>query len=147
MNRRLIEAYVTASTIIGQKMVEAAIVTDPSPIFNDGVRYKLFNDLTFMEHPCTAALKIMPVELRGNDFIKEFYNATKASIEYKNGYGNSILFGSLFYSNGVDNYELAVTYNDGMDFSTPLTDDVVGYAPASVVELYMIATQRLEPKH
>lgn len=50
-----------------------------------------------------------------------------AVLEFDNGYGVSVLLGDLFYSNGVDTYEVAVLANDYICYDTPITDDVVGY--------------------
>ncbi len=50
-----------------------------------------------------------------------------ASCFFDNGYGASVLFGGPFYTdNGT--YEIAVLSEDGeIDYSTPVTDDVLGY--------------------
>jgi hypothetical protein len=146
MNRALIEAYVTAPTLQAQKLAEAAIVTAPDPMFNDGVKYKLFRDLVFTRHPLAENVYKLPKELRSG-IMGEYSRAKWARAEYANGYDNSILFGSVFYSNGINTYELGVGHGGGLVYDGPLTDDVIGHIPAGMVELFMVATQRLAPKH
>jgi hypothetical protein len=52
----------------------------------------------------------------------------QAVMEFDNGYGVSVVFGDLFYSNGVDTYELAVLKDDAIDYENPVADgDVRGY--------------------
>jgi hypothetical protein len=48
----------------------------------------------------------------------------KATETFENGYGVSVLFGSCFYSNGKDTYEVAVLFDGSI---TDITDDVMGY--------------------
>lgn len=47
-------------------------------------------------------------------------------MEFKNGYGVSVLFGEAFYSNGIDTYEVAILKDGSLCYTTPLTDDVLG---------------------
>lgn len=146
MSRELIEAYVTAETAQEQKLIEAAIVISPGYIFNDGVAYKRFSDLKFIKHPSAINLP----QLSGSGIatvLKGISLGRQAYTDYPNGYGNSILHGSLFFSDGVGTYEVAITNDTGIDYNTPLTDDVIGYVPREMVDLIMVATQRLEPKH
>ena len=70
---------------------------------------KTFKDLEFKEHP-----------------IKRD-GATWATLTFDNGYGISVLLGNMFYSNGIDTYEVAVLYNGGIAYNTDITDDVIGY--------------------
>ena len=52
-------------------------------------------------------------------------------IFFPNGYGASIVLGALFYSNGVDTYEVGVVKGNeadwGLTYETPITDDVLGH--------------------
>jgi hypothetical protein len=68
---------------------------------------KTFKDLEFIPHPI------------GKGKI--------AVIKFPNGYSASVVFGDMFYSNGVDTYELAVLdETESVCYSTDLTDDVLG---------------------
>ena len=147
MNRTLIEAYVTCETVYEQKMIEAAIVTSKNYIFNDGIVYKRFSDLEFVKHPSAVNLPKLSCFSWVNKVMQKMYLGRQALISYPNGYGNSVLHGSLFFSDGVGTYEVAITNATGLDYNTPLADDVIGYVPREMVDLIMVATQRLEPKH
>lgn len=49
--------------------------------------------------------------------------------EYKfdNGYGASVITGSIAYCNNVQPYELDVLKHGELCYDTPITDDVIGY--------------------
>ncbi len=52
----------------------------------------------------------------------------QAVLNFANGYGVSVVFGNIFYSNGIDTYELAVLKNDKLDYDNPVADgDVRGH--------------------
>lgn len=54
------------------------------------------------------------------------YSASKrASYNFDNGFGVSVLFGTLYYSNGIDSYEVAVMRNGGVCYDSGITDDVI----------------------
>jgi hypothetical protein len=57
-----------------------------------------------------------------------------ALIWFSNGYGASVICGSVFYSNGVDTYEIAVLRGNSetwdIDYTTPITSDVLGHLSA-----------------
>lgn len=61
-----------------------------------------------------------------------------AKIFFENGYGVSILFGDMFYSNGVNTYEVAIIKGNEDDwdfaFDTPIADDVLGYLSMNEVQ-------------
>jgi hypothetical protein len=68
---------------------------------------KTFKDIEFIPHPLVKG--------------------KLGLIKFPNGYSASILFGEMFYSNGIDTYELAVIGRNGvLCYSTDLTDDVLG---------------------
>ena len=70
------------------------------------------NDLDWQEHPAG-------------------FGGTQAKIFYLNGYGVSIVLDSMFYSNGIDTYEVAILEGTEDDweitYNTPITDDVLGH--------------------
>ena len=67
------------------------------------------NDLNWQEHPAG-------------------FGGTQAKIFYLNGYGVSIFLDSMFYSNGIDTYEVAILEGTEDDweitYNTPITDDI-----------------------
>ena len=85
---------------------------------------KTFKDLQFEDHPIGMGHKW-------------------ASLTFENGYGVSVIFGDLFYSDGFETYELAVLYNDEITYNTDITDDVIGYLNESQVTDIMIKVQQL----
>lgn len=53
---------------------------------------------------------------------------TQALMNFDNGFGVSVVFGSLFYSDGIDTYELGVLKDGHLHYDNPVADgDVVGY--------------------
>lgn len=66
---------------------------------------KEFKDLVFKEHYMVASAK-EAIEAGVN--MEECLGAKHAKIEFKNGIKLSVVFGSVFYSNGVDTYECMV---------------------------------------
>lgn len=71
--------------------------------------------------------KFPEVQTLKNPMFDTMRNVTCAKIEFNNGYGVSLLCGEIFYSNGVDTYECAVTYKNGLCYATWITNDVMGY--------------------
>lgn len=56
----------------------------------------------------------------------------QATLFFKNGYGVSVVFGEMFYSNGIDTYELAVLIGNESNYDLHYENkvsngDVVGY--------------------
>ena len=45
----------------------------------------------------------------------------------KNGYSISVLFGSWFYSNGKNTYEVGILKDNKLCYDTSITNDVLGY--------------------
>lgn len=74
-----------------------------------------FKDLKFETHSIAKS---------GLDNYKDAKQATET---FENGYGVSVLFGSCFYSNGKDTYEVAVLFDGGITYNTDITDDVMGH--------------------
>ena len=69
---------------------------------------KQFKDLVFKQHEMTKDAFLLPSSIR-----EEYMNAKHAKMQFENGYGISVLKGTLFYSNGIDTYEVAVLDNNG----------------------------------
>lgn len=71
----------------------------------------------------------------------------QATLFFPNGYGVSVVFGTLFYSNGVDTYEMAVLRGNENDYrltyETPITDDVLGRRTAEEITKAMKEVQKL----
>lgn len=85
---------------------------------------KTFDDLVFELHPLSGIM---------------------AHLFFDNGHGISVVCGSLFYSNGVDTYEAAVLDKEGnIDYSTPITSDVLPYLTKDEVTEVMKQIQELE---
>ena len=69
---------------------------------------------------------------------------TQAVLDFDNGYGVSVLFGTTFYSNGIDTYEVAIKNKSGITFETDITSDVIGYVSAEEVTDIMKQVQELK---
>ena len=85
---------------------------------------KTFNDLVFGQHSCI-------------DFLMQ------AKLQFENGYGVSVLFGGIAYSNGIDTYEVAVLKDGSLCYDTEITNDVIGYIEKEEVTNVMIRVQQL----
>ena len=56
------------------------------------------------------------------------HGGVQATVDFPNGYGASVVGGgSGLYGNGITTYELAVTHGNVLCYSTPITDDVLGW--------------------
>ena len=84
---------------------------------------KTFNDLEFFDHP------------RGN--------GVQARIRFDNGYGASIVKTDFSYGGKEGLYELAVIDDNGLNYKTPITDDVIGYLTEEEVTEYLYKIQNL----
>lgn len=88
--------------------------------------YKTFEDLKFKKYPYA------------------FLNDCKiAQINFPNKYGISVIFGKQVYSNGKDTYEVAVLYKKQLCYTSPITDDVLGYQTKEEVTEIMKQIQDL----
>lgn len=86
---------------------------------------KTFNDLKFERHP---------------------YDGEKTSMMFDNGYGVSVITGSMWYSSGThENYELAIIDNDSLVYGEITGGDVLGYLTSEEVTDIMKQVQELEP--
>lgn len=68
---------------------------------------------------------------------------THAIIHFDNKYGVSVICGDIFFSNGVDTYELAVLYDGSITYNTDITNDVIGNLTADQVTDVMIKVQQI----
>ena len=66
-------------------------------------KIKNFKDLVFIPHPIAGEAQKLPLYL-----AKEYAEAKQAKMNFENGYGISVIFGSMFYSNGIDTYEVGI---------------------------------------
>ena len=76
---------------------------------------KTFDDLVFEYHPITEC------------GIDKYKNCKQAVINFDNGYGVSVIFGTAFYSNGIDTYELAVLLEGSICYPHEIGNDVLAY--------------------
>ena len=81
---------------------------------------KTFKDLEFEMHPIL-------LDAKSQDTKEIFANSKHAVMEFKNGYGVSVIFGDQFCSNGIDTYEVAVLKDGILNYKTYITDSVVAY--------------------
>ena len=103
---------------------------------------KTFEDLIFQPHPHAVNLrKIYTVQQQEDPYIKELLNGKQARMDFDNGYGISVLFGSQFYSNGKDNYEVAVLQGGRLCGYFP-EDSVKGYLTAHEITKIMKELQQ-----
>ena len=54
-------------------------------------------------------------------------NGEQVIFEFKNGYGASVITGSIAYGGLNGLFEIAVTRNGYLCYDTPITNDVIGY--------------------
>ena len=88
---------------------------------------KTFKDLEFIDHP-------MGAEVGG----------IMSRIYFDNGYGASIIQSQFSYGGKIGLYELAVLDEDGdVCYTTPITDNVIGYLREEDVSEVMIRIQNL----
>ena len=71
-------------------------------------------------------------------------NSLHAVLNFDNDYGVSVLFGDTFYSNtSLNTYEVGILYKNNLCYTTPLTDDVIGYCTKNEVTEIMRKIQEL----
>lgn len=92
---------------------------------------KTFKDLKFKQH--SIAKSGLPL----------FNDAKQATLTFENGYGVSVIFGKCFYSNGINTYEVAITYNGEITYNSGITNDVMRYLEENEVSDVMIKVQKL----
>ena len=89
------------------------------------------------EYETFKDLKFVPTE--------EFLNGIKTTCHFDNGYGVSVVRHKYSYGNGLNLFELAIIDKSGeITYSTPITDDVLGYLNEDDVSDTMIKVQRLD---
>jgi hypothetical protein len=85
----------------------------------------VFKELNFQQHPMGMGKQCI--------------------VQFSNGYGASIVQGPNTYGGKDGLYELAVFGKDGqITYSTPITDDVVGYLSEQEVEKTLIDIKNLD---
>ena len=89
---------------------------------------KKFEDLVFEKH---SAIKGVGEE-EVNRLMKNFIGAKQANIEFENGRSMSVIFGKVFYSNGIDTYEA---------WCQDIDDEPRGYLTEAEVTNYMKLAQ------
>jgi len=77
------------------------------------------------------------------DYPEDYKRAKQAILDFPNGYGVSVLFGDIFYSNGIDTYEVGVRYDGHLTYDTNITDDVISNASEEEVTEIMKLVQNL----
>ena len=87
------------------------------------------SDLTFRPRP-----------LHGPDDLTE-----KATHKFPNGYGVSVLRGGESAYTDGGTYEIAVTRDGILDYSTPITDDVLAYQTEEEANAALAAIAALPP--
>ena len=103
---------------------------------------KTFKDLKFKpKFNSSEFIGLVDIGLRDS-----YSKAEQAKLYFDNGYGCSVLFGEIFFSNGIDTYELAVLYKGQMEYTSPITSSVLGYITKEEVTKAMIEIQNLPPK-
>lgn len=68
----------------------------------------------------------------------------KCNLYFDNGYGVSVVRNPYSYGGLLGLYELAVLDSDGITYTTPITNDVMGHLTPSEVSDIMIKVQKLQ---
>jgi len=76
-------------------------------------------------------------------FIRRFI-VSQARLDFKNGYGVSVITGGSAYGDKDHPYELAVMHNGYIYYDTPISDDVIGYLDEEGVTSLMRQAQKLK---
>ena len=77
------------------------------------------------------------------EFKPHSISGIQARINFDNKYGVSVVCGSMFYSNGIDTYELGILYEGSLTYNTYITDDVLGGLSSNEVTDIMVKVQNL----
>lgn len=102
-------------------------------------KIKTFEDLVFKPHSVSKEACNLPASIR-----KERMEAKHAVMRFDNGYGISVVKGNMFYSNGIDTYEVGILKEGVLCYDTPITDDVIAYVNADEVSNIMKQIQELK---
>ena len=97
--------------------------------------YFTFDDLEFQEHPMIndfkKAIESPPEEEKGyeTNMLSDLINHphTQAILNFGNGYGVSVIFGTSFYSNGRDTYEVGILFDGELTSNNPFEEQVIGW--------------------
>ena len=110
-------------------------------LFTMEKQYKTFDDLVFKDYVRNPDERMA---LMASGIGAEYLSAKQATLKFKNGYMISVLFGSCFYSDGIDTYEVAaIKKGGGLYYGPPFKDDVEGYVTRERVTEIMKAVQDL----
>jgi len=71
-----------------------------------------------------------------------YHHGKQAVINFDNNYGVSVIFGTG-YSNGINNYELAVLYDNELCYTTKITNNVLGWQSVRQITNIMKKLQKL----
>ncbi len=112
---------------------------------------KTFQDLKF-ENWMREGREQVPLDFFDH-YGKDINKQKQAVMKFRNGYGVSVICGDMFYSNGIDTYEVAVLvfHTDGSyDIIYPENicpdHDVLGYITAEKVTDVMLQVQALKKR-
>lgn len=99
-------------------------------------KLKTFDDLVFEDW-----------NKSNNPFLKERFEGHKqAFINFFNGYGASVIFGSTFRSNGIDTYEIAILHDGNVCYDSGITNDVIGHQSKTEITEILEKIQKLPKK-
>jgi hypothetical protein len=76
--------------------------------------------------------------------LDSFYNGVQSRIIFENGYGASVVKHDYSYGGKDGLYELAVTKDDDLCYTTPVTSDVEGYLSEDEVTELLKQIQELK---
>ena len=84
-------------------------------------------------------------------YVKDLNGGVQNVYKFDNGYGASVVQHEFSYGSHENLWELAVIHFDedgewSLDYSTPITDDVIGWIDMMQVMEILLQIQNLEPK-
>lgn len=107
-----------------------------------------FKDLKFEKHFNLVDLEEQKDDFESNPTLKELYEQGKNDIQcrmfFGNGFGVSIIRGHYTYGGEEGLYELAIISDDGLQYNTAMTEDVLGYLTEKEIEQIVYSVQCLE---